>query len=105
MLGRRARPAGLKIRKSQQVRSDISEADGVRLDDFREALAVLRVIEASLKQRFGIPANGSERGAKLVRDIGDKILAHPFQALQVSDVVEHRDSAAARGPWKRGQRR
>ena len=92
------RLARFQLRKRQQIRGDVVQADGVRLDDFEEAAIVFLVFQRPFQQRFGVTADGGERRAQLMRNVGDKIPADALQALEVGDVVQDGNGAARASP-------
>ena len=59
-----------------------------------------RILQRAIEQRFGVAANGGERRAQFVRDVGDEILAHALQTLQFGDVVQDGEGAPGGGPPK-----
>ena len=96
-LGFRRRPSGFQIGQHQQIRGDIVQTDAVRADDLQKFAIVLLVLQGPVQQRLRISLNGGERRAQFVRDVGDEILADALQPLQVADVVQDGEAAAARG--------
>ena len=85
----------LQLRKSQQVGGDVVQSHRVRLNDFDELPVVLLVLQAAVQQGLGVTLDRRQRRTELVRDVGDEILAHAFQALEVGDVMQNRDGASA----------
>jgi hypothetical protein len=61
-------------------------------DDLEEPPALLRV---RVGERFHVAANGGQRRAQLVRDVGNEIAPDPVGATKVRDVVQDDDRAAA----------
>ncbi len=61
------------------------------------------ILQTPVQQRIGTGDDAGERRTHLMRDICDEVFADLFQALQVRDVVEDGDSAAAGwGSHRRG---
>ena len=59
------------------------------------------VFERAAQQGFGIAANGRERSAEFVGDVGDKIAAHAFEAFDPGDVMQNHQRATVRGHGER----
>ena len=103
--------AGVELGQPQQILHQPLHPRGVALDDLEEALPAPRVVRV-VEQRLDVAANGRERRAQLVRDVGDEVAADLVGALEVGDVVQHEHGAAAggrppapAGPPDRGRRR
>ena len=80
--GLRIAPARFQIRKRQQIRSDIVQPDGMRLNDFDETAVIFRVGQRPAQQRFRIAANGRQRRPQFVRDVGDEIAPDALQPFE-----------------------
>src|SRR5580765_7023031 len=61
----------------------------------------MSVFLRAVEQSFGVALDGRQRGAQLVRNVGDKIAAGFFHAFSLSEVAEDGDGAAA-GHWRSG---
>src|SRR6266568_4825926 len=64
------------------------------LDDGEELVGVPRVYWWIMKQRLHVTADGRERGAQLMGDIGHEVRSHGFQPLDLGDVVKHQNRSA-----------
>ena len=64
------------------------------LDDGEELVGVPRVYRWIMKQRLHVTADGRERGAQLMGDIGHEVRSHGFQPLDLGDVVKHQNRSA-----------
>ena len=53
-------------------------------------------------QGFDVAADGCQRGAQLMRDIGHEIASHPIDPAQVADVVQHEHRPASLGARRSG---
>ena len=94
---RRGGAAGFEFRERQQIGGDVAEPRGLRQDDFDKAPVVVPVFERAVEQRFGIAADGGERGSQFVRDVGDEIPADTLQAFEFGDVVQDGQRSAGGG--------
>jgi hypothetical protein len=72
----------------------------------RNRRASLRVVERTAEQRLGIAADRRQRGAQLVRDVGDEVAPNALEPLHVADVVKDENEVArpARGDGHRRRR-
>ncbi len=93
------------IRKERAGPGDIAEADGVREDDFQEFAIIREIFKRSIEQRFGVAANGGERGPQFMGDIGYEVLAHLLLIMQIGKVVQNDNGAALRFKAKRNSPR
>jgi hypothetical protein len=75
----------------EQVLDEQPQPLGVTVDDPDEFGGARLIGEAAVQERLGVSLDGRERGAQLVRHVGDEFAARLLQALQLGDVVEHRD--------------
>ena len=85
---------GVEPRQPQQVLDQPLHARRMALDDLEEALPGVGVV-GLVEQGLGVALDGGERRAQLVRDVGDEVAADLIGALEVGDVVQHEDRAAA----------
>ena len=85
--------AGIEQRQAQEVGDQPFHAGHVPLDHFHEAVAL--GVVGVVRQGIGVAADGGERRAQFVRDIGDEITPDLVGASEVGDVVQHHDHALA----------
>ena len=92
---------GVEPRQPQQVGDEPFHPRGVAEDDLQE-LARLAVF-ALVEQRLDVAANGGQRRAQFVRDVGDEVAAHLVRPPEVGDVVQHQHGAVAGRVPRRGR--
>ena len=73
-------------------------------DDVEEPPALLGA-RVALRQRFDVAADGGQRRAQLVRDVGDEVAPDLIGAPQVGDVVQHEDGAVRAAAGRRRRAR
>ena len=93
--------AGIEAGEAQEILHEAFHARGMPRDDLEELLCV-GGLAGVVEQRFDVAANGGERRAQFVRDVGDEVAADAVGPAQVGDVVQHQHRAAAgRGDGRR----
>ena len=90
--------AGVEPRQAQQVAHQPLHPQRVAADDLEERAArpAASVPCRPVEQRLDVAADGGQRRAQLVRDVGDEVAADPIGAAQVGDVVQDEHGAAPR---------
>src|SRR6185437_7014901 len=70
---------------------DAGELCGMVANNFQKAAVVLVIFEGTAEEGFGEALNRRERSLEFVRDVGDEILAHAFEAAQLGNVMQYDD--------------
>ena len=87
--------SGVEAREAEQIFDEALHARGVARDDVHE-LALLVERRVAVGERFHVAADGGQRRAELVRDVGDEITSDLVCAPQVGDVVQDQHRANRR---------
>src|SRR5579864_8143311 len=97
--------ARFHARQNQQVFREAAHALGIAADDLKKVASAVIEQSVRLKQRLRVSANGSERRAQFMRDVGDEIAPCFFHALDFGDVMEHGDNATIGQRLRRKRKR
>ncbi len=84
--------------EGEQILGEAAHAASVLENDAEEFERDFRTGIGILDQRLHVALNGSERGAQLVADVGDKFAARFLRGLNAGDVMQN-DKRAARRQW------
>jgi hypothetical protein len=84
--------SGVEAGQSQQVANHALHPYRMPRNRLEKLPRVLG-IRGAVQQRLHVPANGRERRAQLVGDIGDEVAPHLICAPEVGDVMQHENGA------------
>ena len=84
---------GFDPRQVEEVLDQRAQALGVAVDDVDEPFAGGRVARQRQPQGVDRRAHGGDRGAQLVRHVGDEVLAQRLEPADLADVDEHGEHA------------
>ena len=93
--------AGVQPREAQQIADETFHPHRVTADDLEES-SDLRRLGTAVEQRLDVAADGGQRRAQLVRDVGDEVTADAIGTPQIGDVVH--DEHGAGGAWRHDRR-
>ena len=88
--------SAFEVGKRNQVVDQPGQAMRLAFDDPQETPLSVGIVNP-VQQRFGIAAQGAQRGADLVGQIGDKVGTQAFVGLELGDIVKQQHPGG-RGP-------
>ena len=92
---------GVEPREPQQIGDEALHAAAVARDDFQEVPRLQRIGQF-VDECFDVAADRCQRGAQLVRHVGDEVTANLIGPAEIGNVVEHEHGAAACTGHRRG---